>query len=159
RTVVDRWGQAHTYRTNLWAGVGLSFLVGFVASLLGLGGGIIHVPVLITVLQFPVHIATATSHFVLVITAFSASITHLFAGAFSGVWGQVLLLALGVVPGAQIGARLSRRLKGTLIMRLLALALLLVGLRLVIESIVRLNMLELVTDVITFNVNTIGSIR
>lgn len=137
RVVVDRWGQAHTYSTSLWAGVGLSFLTGFVASLLGLGGGIVHVPILITLLQFPVHIATATSHFVLAITAFSASVTHLFDGSYAETWGTVLLLALGVIFGAQVGARLSSRVKGGLIVRLLALALLVVGLRLVIESVLR----------------------
>lgn len=137
RTIVDRSGQAHTYRANLWAGVGLSFLVGFIASLLGIGGGVVHVPVLISILQFPVHIATATSQFVLVITAFSASIVHLFSGDYAVHWGLVLFLALGVVPGAQIGARLSRRVKGSLIVRLLALALLLAGLRLIVAGIMR----------------------
>ena len=135
RIVVDQGGYAYSYRTNLWWGIGLSFLAGFVASLLGLGGGIIHVPVLITLLQFPAHIATATSHFMLVITSLSASVTHLFSGDFSHVWFHVLLLALGVIPGAQVGARLSSRLKGRLIVRLLALALLLVGLRLIIEGV------------------------
>lgn len=135
--VVDRWGQAHTRRTSLWAGVGLSFVTGFVASLLGLGGGIIHVPILITVLQFPVHIATATSTFVLAITAVSASVTHLFRGAYADSWSLVLLLAPGVVLGAQLGARLSSRARGGLIVRLLALALFVVGLRLALQSILR----------------------
>jgi uncharacterized protein len=135
RLVVDRWGFAHVYRTNFGAGLALSFLAGFIASLLGLGGGIIQMPVLITILQFPVHIATATSQFVLVITTFSASLTHLLDGAYGESWAQVLLLSLGVVVGAQVGAKLSSRVGGGLIVRLLAMALMLVGLRLVVGGI------------------------
>lgn len=130
RVVVDRSGQAHTYRTNLGLGIGLSFIASFVATILGLGGGSFHVPILIGLLQFPVHIATATSHFVLSIGTFSASLVHLLGGAYWGTWQIVLALGAGVVVGAQAGARLSQRVGGPLLMRLLAVALLLVGVRL-----------------------------
>ena len=134
RVVVDHSGQVHTYRTNLGLGVGLSFVVGFVATTLGLGGGAFHVPILIGLLQVPVHIATATSHFVLSISAFTASLTHLSGGAYSGTWQIVLALGAGVVVGAQVGARLSQRVAGPLLVRLLAVALLLVGGRLLWQS-------------------------
>ncbi|MBU2008425.1 MAG: sulfite exporter TauE/SafE family protein [Chloroflexi bacterium] len=130
RVVVDGSGQVHAYRTNLGLGVGLSFLAGFVATSLGLGGGVFHIPILIGLLQFPVHIATATSHFVLSITAFTASLAHLIGGAYSGTWQIVLALGAGVIVGAQVGARLSERVAGPLLVRLLAVGLLLVGARL-----------------------------
>jgi uncharacterized membrane protein YfcA len=50
---------------NLGLGAGISVVIGFLSSVLGIGGGIIHVPALTRILNFPVHIATATSHFVL----------------------------------------------------------------------------------------------
>jgi len=136
RVVVDGSGQVHAYRTNLGLGVGLSFLVGFVATILGLGGGVFHIPILIGLLQFPVHIATATSHFVLSIGTFSASMAHLFEGDYSGTWQIVLALGAGVVVGAQAGARLSQRVGGPLLMRLLAVALLAVGGRLLWQGLV-----------------------
>ncbi|HJW88728.1 MAG TPA: TSUP family transporter, partial [Dehalococcoidia bacterium] len=89
-----------------------------------------HIPILIGLLQFPVHIATATSHFVLSISAFTASLSHLIGGAYSGTWQIVLALGAGVVVGAQVGARLSERVAGPLLVRLLAVGLLLVGARL-----------------------------
>jgi len=134
RVMVDHSGQVHTYRTNLGLGMVLSLLAGFVATTLGLGGGSFHVPILIGLLQFPVHIATATSHFVLSISAFTASLAHLADGAYSGTWQIVLALGAGVVVGAQLGARLSQRVAGPLLMRLLAVALLLVGGRLLWQS-------------------------
>ena len=54
---------------NAKLGVSLSLAVGMIASMLGVGGGIIHVQALVSLLGFPVHVATATSHFVLVFTS------------------------------------------------------------------------------------------
>ena len=48
-------------------GIILSMFVGFISSIFGIGGGIIHVPVMIYALAFPPHMATATSHFVLAV--------------------------------------------------------------------------------------------
>jgi uncharacterized protein len=117
-------------RTNVPLGVGISFVVGFISSLLGIGGGVIHVPALIGILGVPVHVATATSHFVLAIMATAGTITHLAAGDLGDFLGQTVLLGLGAVIGAQVGARLSTRVHGTVIVRILAASLLFVGLRL-----------------------------
>src|SRR5581483_4560550 len=53
-----------------------SAYIAILASLLGIGGGIIHVPFLIRVLRLPPHTATATSHFVLTFMALTATVTH-----------------------------------------------------------------------------------
>src|SRR5438128_1484224 len=68
RQIVDASGAAHVYHVDVWKGVIVSFVAGVLSSAFGIGGGIIHVPVLIVVLGLPVHIATATSHFVLSIS-------------------------------------------------------------------------------------------
>jgi uncharacterized membrane protein YfcA len=130
RDLTDRAGTRHRYRVDLPLGVAVSFAVGFASSLLGIGGGVVHVPVLIGILGFPTHIATATSHFVLAIMATAGTITHVVSGDLAGLATQTVLLGVGAVIGAQIGARLSTRVHGLLIVRALALALALVGLRL-----------------------------
>lgn len=107
-----------------------SAYIGVFASLLGIGGGIIHVPFLIRVLRMPPHTATATSHFVLTFIALVATVTHVALGEFEHGLAQTMYLAVGVMMGAPLGATLSTRLHGSLIVRLLALALCLVGLRL-----------------------------
>jgi uncharacterized membrane protein YfcA len=112
----------------------LSFGVGFVSSLLGIGGGIIHVPALVRVLGFPVHVATATSHFVLATTAGAGTATHLATGAFHTGWRRTIALGLGAVIGAQIGARWARLAPPSLILRALAVALLLVGGRVLVQA-------------------------
>lgn len=107
-----------------------SAYIAILASLLGIGGGIVHVPFLIRVLRMPAHTATATSHFVLTFMALTASITHVVHGEFNHGLAQTMYLAVGVMMGAPIGAAISTRLHGSLIVRLLAFALCLVGLRL-----------------------------
>ncbi|WLD11424.1 sulfite exporter TauE/SafE family protein [Planctellipticum variicoloris] len=104
------------------------------SSLLGIGGGIIHVPFLIRGLRMPPHIATATSHFVLTFMALTATATHIVLGEFERGVAQTLSLSIGVMMGAPLGAALSARLQGSLIVRLLALALCLVGVRLLART-------------------------
>jgi uncharacterized protein len=132
RHMVDAEGISYVFTYNRVLGVVLSVGVGYLSSLLGIGGGIIHVPVLVHVLNFPVHIATATSHFVLAIMAFSGSITHLVTGVLQKGIYQTIGLSIGAIIGAQLGARLSKRFHGRLIIQSLAVALFLVGVRILI---------------------------
>jgi hypothetical protein len=119
----------YNYSFNLSIGVVVSVFVGYISSFLGIGGGIIHVPALVYLLHFPVHIATATSHFVLAIMALTGTLVHMVMGTFSHGVHQTIALAIGVVLGAQVGAYLSNRIKGTWIIRSLALALGFIGIR------------------------------
>ncbi|QIA27570.1 sulfite exporter TauE/SafE family protein [Thermaerobacter sp. PB12/4term] len=126
--------QDDSRRRNLGRGMALSFLVGVVSSLLGIGGGIIHVPLLVTLLDYPVHVATATSHFVLALTGWAGVAVHAWAGTYHHGLHRAALLAAGVIPGAQVGALLSRRVDDRWILRGLALALLLAGVRVLAEA-------------------------
>ena len=135
RQLVDRFGTTYRYRVPVRRGVAYSVGVGFLSSFLGIGGGVMHVPLLVGALGFPTHVATATSHFVLVFVSGTGSVTHLVAGAFSHGAGvrRAVALSVGVFPGAQLGARLSRHLAGPQIRRILGIALLALAVRLVIS--------------------------
>ena len=132
RHLVDRAGHEFDYRVPLVRGAGYSVGVGFASSLLGIGGGVIHVPLLVRALGVPTHVATATSHFVLAIMAGTASVTHVLAGSFGGGHGvyRALVLAVSLALGAQAGARLSGRVSARLIERMLTVALVLLAVRL-----------------------------
>lgn len=129
QTLVEADGTRHVYSYNPIVGIVLSLLVGYVSSLLGIGGGIIHVPALVHLLHFPVHIATATSHFILAIMSLTGTCVHVVSGAFHQGLRRTIMLSIGVVLGAQLGARLSNRVYGEWIIRGLAIALGFVGLR------------------------------
>jgi uncharacterized protein len=129
RSLVDSSGSGYSFSYNSLLGSGLSLFVGYLSSLLGVGGGFIHVPILVRLLNFPVHIATATSHFVLAVMALTGSVVHIAMGTFSHGLRRTIVLAIGVIVGAQLGANLSRRIHGDWIIRGLAFALALVGIR------------------------------
>jgi uncharacterized membrane protein YfcA len=120
-------------RRTLLGSIGSAYIA-VLSSLMGIGGGIIHVPFLIRVLQIPPHNATATSHFVLTFVALTGTITHVVMGEFNRGLAQTMYLAVGVMMGAPIGAAISTRIRGSIIVRLLAIALCLVGLRLLARS-------------------------
>jgi uncharacterized membrane protein YfcA len=132
RVVTDAHGDSYAYSYNPRIGIVLSLLVGFLSSLLGIGGGVIHVPMMILLLHFPAHVATATSHYVLAVTALTGTIVHLASGEFSTGFDRTAALAIGVLAGAQAGALLSTRVHSAILIRLLGLALAGVALRLLV---------------------------
>lgn len=128
RSLTDAHGTHYEYAFNLRGGLALSFVVGFLSSILGIGGGIIHVPAMVMLFDFPAHLATATSHFVLAITSLVGSGGNLVAGRI--LYGPAAAMSVGAFGGARLGAVISQRVHGPLIVRVLSLALVVVGLRL-----------------------------
>ena len=137
RRLTDAAGNSYEYSYYPLRGIIISVFTGYLSSLLGIGGGIIHVPAMVQLLNFPVHIATATSHFVLGIMSFSGSLVHLFQGIFRENAILTALLAAGVLIGAQAGAELSKLIHGTWIIRGLAGALAIAGVRILIMAFAR----------------------
>lgn len=134
RLHTDREGVMYAYSYNAWAGAGSSVCVGFLSSLLGIGGGVIHVPIMVRILRFPAHIATATTQYVLMVSAFTGTVVHVSTAQLEGGYGITAALAAGVLVGAQIGARLSSHVKGDLLIRLLGAALAVTSVRLLIGA-------------------------
>jgi uncharacterized membrane protein YfcA len=132
--LVDKWNEKYDYAYDMRIGSVLSIFVGYFSPLLGIGGGIIHVPAMVEWLRFPVHIATATSHFILAIMATVSVIVHIAGGGYDDplVLKMTIGLVIGVIPGAQLGAFLSRNMRGRMIIKALALSLGIVGIRILI---------------------------
>jgi uncharacterized membrane protein YfcA len=134
-TLTDRQGKVFSYAYNYRFGIMVSVIVGFISPLLGIGGGIVHVPAMVQWMGFPVYVATATSHFILAIMASITVITHFVNGTYDVAIAQKLVIGLciGVLPGAQLGAWLSHRLPTNVIIRVLAVCLALVGMRILLS--------------------------
>ena len=126
-------GMVFDYSYNRLLGLVLFFFLGFIASFFGIGGGSLIVPLLAYVLSFPVAIATATSQMIVAILTFAGTISHVFIGSFYGIH-RVIALGIGMLAGAQVGARLSNRIKGPWIIRSLAIALVVAGVRMLINA-------------------------
>lgn len=136
REMAGETGELFRYSYHAGTGVAYSGGVGFFATLFGVGGGIINVPVMITLLRIPMHIAVATSQFILMFTAGTGSAVHLANGDLTGEnLLRAALLTVGAIPAAQVGARLAQRFRGPALVRLLALALVAIGARLLYAGI------------------------
>ncbi len=137
------WNATHAKHENLLKipagftynrkiGIAASMGVGFLSSIFGVGGGIIHVPMMVYILGFPVHIATATSCFILAVSALGGSITHVLLNHV--VWIPAICISVGAAVGAQIGARVSRKTRSQTILLMLAVAMLCVSIRLILSG-------------------------
>lgn len=131
RTLIDASGNPIELSFSGPIAIGVSLIVGVVASLFGIGGGAINVPAMIHLLGFPVHVAAATSTFVLSITSLVAVAEYTRRGFVE--WPIALALGAGVVLGAQLATVVSHRIHAKWLVRLLMLAVLGLGVRLLVE--------------------------
>jgi uncharacterized membrane protein YfcA len=80
---------------------------GIISALLGIGGGLVMVPVMHLVMHVPLRIATATSNLMIGITASTSALVYLLRGGIDAyVTGPA---ALGVFVGAAVGSRVAHR--------------------------------------------------
>jgi uncharacterized membrane protein YfcA len=132
--LTDFKGNSFVWSFSSRLGVLLSFGIGLVSSMLGIGGGPFYVTMLVYSLHFPLHVATATTQFMLMIISLSWSSAHLIAGGFQSGIFRTLFLGVGVLVGAQLGAQLSQRVTGAVISRVMAVGLVLIGIRLILHA-------------------------
>ena len=101
-----RWG-----RRNDLAAVAIGAGAGALSAFLGVGGGVVLVPIMIYVLRVPARLAIGTSLFQVMIVAFGLTICHAAVNANSVDVVLAALLMLGSIPGTWLGVWLGRRLK------------------------------------------------
>ncbi|MFQ5832565.1 MAG: sulfite exporter TauE/SafE family protein [Candidatus Thorarchaeota archaeon] len=94
---------------------------GIVANLLGLGGGVIIVPVLIIILGLPMHAAVATSMFTMLFTTGAGTLQNVLSGSIDVYFS--FALGLGMVIGAQFGPRLAIRVDSVRLKQIFGLVL------------------------------------
>ena len=124
---------AFVYRVRrLPLALGASLVAGAVSGLLGLGGGIIKVPVLNTFCGVPIRVAAATSAFMIGVTAAASVFVYFSRGDV--VLPVAAAVALGALPGSIYGARLGQRVDTRALKIVMAVVLLLVGGRMALEG-------------------------
>lgn len=84
---------------------GIGAAAGFISGLLGIGGGLIMVPLLAGVLGMPLKRALGTSLLAIVVLVIPGTVVHTALGHID--WTIFAAVTLGAVPGARIGARLA----------------------------------------------------
>ena len=114
---------------SIWIVLGVGFITGLLAGVLGVGGGFVRMPLLVYVLGIPTHVAIGTDLFEIMISAGFGTFTHAIKGNVDVV--MALVMHTGAALGAQIGAVMTRFFAGPCI-RLFFSALPLIGALLVL---------------------------
>lgn len=110
----------------------LGAAIGFLSSIMGVGGGFIMVPAMIYLLKMPTNVVIGTSLYQIVFVTAFATIMQATTNQSVDIVLAFLLMSGGVI-GAQYGARIGQKLRGEQLRALLAMLVLAVGLRLAIE--------------------------
>ena len=90
---------------NRLSALPVSFVDGLASGLVGVGGGILKVPLMVLLLGIPMDIAVGSSAFMVGLTAAGGFAGHVASGHWD--WKTSLVLAVAVFIGGQIGARKS----------------------------------------------------
>ena len=126
---VESEGKEIATAYKIMGGAVIGMVIGFVAGLLGIGGGVFIVPLLIYVLGVPTKTAAATSIFIVVFSSFSGFIAHVSIAVPD--WRFILMAALFSFTGGQLGSRImAEKLKSRTIRRIFGVVLLVFVLKL-----------------------------
>jgi uncharacterized membrane protein YfcA len=109
-----------------------SLIAGAISGLLGVGGGIIKVPVLNAFCGVPIRVAAATSAFMIGVTGAASAFLYFGRGDVS--LHLTAACALGALPGSLLGARLSHKVQARSLKLIMADVLLLVGFSMALET-------------------------
>ncbi|MGE5184324.1 MAG: sulfite exporter TauE/SafE family protein, partial [Acidobacteriota bacterium] len=120
-----RRGVVHYQPARIATGSSIAVLAGAVSGLLGVGGGFLKVPAMNLGMDVPIHVAVATSNFMIGVTAAASVFVYFGRGYVYPL--LVAPVALGVVIGALAGTVHSGRASHALLKRIIAIVLILVA--------------------------------
>jgi len=130
-SLISSEGELFDSRTRVLQGAALSFFGGLASGLLGIGGGVLIVPIMNLAMVMPIHIAVATSMFTMIFTSISGVIQHLSLGNIR--LGYALPIAFGTIFGAQLGAYISKRLSSKNLRRIFGIVLIVVSIQMILK--------------------------
>jgi len=124
-------GETYKYYVPLLGAFILSLAVGMISGLFGIGGGSIMVPALVLLFGMPIHIATATSMFIIFFVSIVGAGTHIFLGHI--IWKYALFFIPGAWIGGKLGAKINQKLPGKTLEWILRVVLTVIGLEMILS--------------------------
>lgn len=95
---------------SAWLPIGVSFVTGWLAGILGIGGGLIRMPSLIYIVGCPTHVAVGSDLFEVMISGLYGAATYTYKGRTELV--AALIMLVGAAVGAQVGTVATKYIKG-----------------------------------------------
>lgn len=131
-----------TPRMTWWILLGVGLTAGFFSALLGIGGGLVSIPLMSYLLKFPTEKLAGTSTAIMIITSLAGTLQHIYHGygtpelpacAVGYVhWAAAIPLAAGGIISAPLGAYLNHRLDVSIFKKAFAVVLVIVGVRMLV---------------------------
>jgi len=97
-------------RCSVWLPISVAFVTGWMAGVLGIGGGLIRMPSLIYLVGVPTHVAVGTDLFEIAVSGLYGAATYSYKGRVELLAAFIMLI--GAAVGAQIGAVATKYVKG-----------------------------------------------
>jgi uncharacterized protein len=102
--------KAAGFTCSAWVPILVSFITGWLAGILGIGGGLIRMPALIYFVGCPTHVAVGTDLFEVMISGLYGAGTYTFKGRTELL--AAIIMLVGAAVGAQIGTVATKYIKG-----------------------------------------------
>ncbi len=106
--------------------------VGLLSGLVGIGGGVVLVPLLLYVFKVDMHVAAGTSLAIIIPTAISGVVGHLSHGNVS--WKLALIITIGAIAGSFLGAWMANILPAASLKKIFAFLLLLISIKVLLDA-------------------------
>lgn len=106
--------------------------VGLLSGLVGIGGGVVLVPLLLYVFKVDMHVAAGTSLAIIIPTAIAGVLGHLSNGNVA--WKFALLIAVGAIAGSVLGSWLADLLPSASLKKIFAFLLLLISVKVLLDA-------------------------
>lgn len=118
---------------GVYGGFGMMYFAGLVSGLLGIGSGVFKVMAMDRFMKLPMKVSTATSNFMMGVTAAASSVIYLTRGNINP---QIAApVALGVLIGARVGTKVMQRLKSSTLRMIFIPLLLYVSIQMIIKGV------------------------
>lgn len=119
--------------TGIYKGFGMMYVAGIISGLLGIGSGIFKVMAMDTFMKLPMKVSTATSNFMIGVTAAASAGIYLTRGYIDPKIAAPV--ALGVLMGATIGTKVMQRLKSATLRMIFIPVLLYVSIEMIVKGV------------------------
>lgn len=124
-------GASYTIERIPW-GIGLMYIAGVLSALMGIGSGILKVPAMDGIMKVPMKVSSATSNFMIGVTAAASAGAYLLKGSIRPeIAGPV---AIGIIIGSTAGARAMVKMPASIIRNIFVVVLSFVAIRMILKG-------------------------
>lgn len=128
----DNMGNVYHYGFPPYLAIAITFIVGFVTGLFGIGGGVLMTPLMLMVFRMPPTIAIGTSMMMVFFSGLSSASGHILQG--NVVFIYILLLVPAAILGANIGVKINQKFNSDSLVIILRSVLFLLGIYLISQT-------------------------